>query len=70
MMERKNQVRFPASPSPQVDALLLNTSITSVSNISSLRDVVNNAISAAVANNPVAIQEAIAQVRLRRGQRS
>ncbi|CAL4129457.1 unnamed protein product, partial [Meganyctiphanes norvegica] len=46
----------------QVDAMLLNTSISSVNSIGKLKDVVSRAINAAIAREPIAIQEAIAQV--------
>ncbi|XP_069950518.1 mucin-3A-like [Cherax quadricarinatus] len=46
----------------KVDAILLNTSIDSVTDIQALKGVVHSAINKAISSTPIAIQEALAQV--------
>ncbi|KAG7154291.1 putative Mucin-5AC-like 8 [Homarus americanus] len=64
----KNLTGGQSEPSVQilsdakVDSMLLNTTINSVNNIKALKDVVDSAVNHAIASNPVAIQETLAQV--------
>ena len=47
----------------QIESVLLNTSINSISSVSLLKDAIHSSVAAALNSNPIKLQETIAQVR-------